>query len=204
MTVAGFRRAVFLDKDGTLVEDVPYNVDPARIRLLPGVAEGLAALHAAGYLLVVVSNQPGVALGLFERAALRNVEKRLALLFAEAGAALAAFHACPHHPRGNVLRYTGPCACRKPAAGLLLRAARDHDIALADSWMVGDILDDVEAGNRAGCRTVLVNCGGETEWAWNSRRVPDVITSDFRGATAAVLRHGSAETNAGRRGACHA
>jgi histidinol-phosphate phosphatase family protein len=153
--MAGRRRAVFLDKDGTLIADVPYNVDPRRIRFLPGVLDGARRLHAAGYRLVVVTNQPGVALGFFEAAALDAVEAALRDAFSAAGAPLAGFFYCPHHPSGHVRPYAAACGCRKPMPGLLHAAARTLDIDLAGSWMVGDILNDVEAGRRAGCRTVL-------------------------------------------------
>src|SRR5439155_13322560 len=98
-------KAVFLDKDGTLVEDVPYNVDPERIRLMPGAAEGLFLLHSAGYKLFVVSNQSGVARGYFEETALRAVRARLRSLFEHIGVTLSGFYYCPHHPEGTVQPY---------------------------------------------------------------------------------------------------
>ncbi len=183
------RPAVFLDKDGTLVEDVPYNVDPVRVRLMPGAAEGVAALHAAGFALVVVSNQPGVAFGLFGAGALEAVRLRLRDLLEQAGAPLAGFFFCPHAP--------GPdrrpaCGCRKPAPGLLIDAARDLHLDLASSWMVGDILDDVEAGRAAGCRTVLVDNGGETEWCRSPSRTPHASVPDLK-AAAEVIKLSRAE-----------
>lgn len=177
------KRAVFLDKDGTLLEDAPYNVDPARMRLLPGAAEGVRLLYAAGYALIVVSNQSGVARGYFAAEALYGVEKQLRVLLARAAdAPLTDFYACPHHPEGSVPEYTIACDCRKPQPGLLLRAAREHRLALAHCWMVGDILNDVEAGHRAGCRTVLVDNGGETEWVAGPHRTPDAIVDDLAAA----------------------
>lgn len=171
--------AVFLDKDGTLVEDIPYNVDPGRIRLMPGAAEGVRRLHGAGYRLVVVSNQAGVAFGRFSQDALAGVTARLQELFATIGVSLTAAYYCPHHPKGTVAPYGAVCPCRKPRAGLLLRAAREHRLDLARSWLVGDILDDIEAGNRAGCTTVLVDNGHETEWQLAPRRVPHFTVQDL-------------------------
>src|SRR4051794_39180301 len=106
------RRAIFLDKDGTLIEDVPYNVDPGRIRLAEGAAEGLRSLHAAGFRLIVISNQSGVARGLFAEEALGGVRDRLRQLLADLGVPLDGFYYCPHHPDGAVSRYSMSCACR--------------------------------------------------------------------------------------------
>jgi histidinol-phosphate phosphatase family protein len=171
--------AVFLDKDGTLVEDVRYNVEPERIRLMPGAAEGLRQLHAAGYPLVVVSNQSGVARGLFAEEALVAVEGRLRKLVADVGVPLAGFYYCPHHPEGTVPAYAVECDCRKPAPGLLLRAARERGFDLSRSWLVGDILNGVEAGRRAGCRTILLDNGHETESAMSPERMPEFTASDL-------------------------
>jgi D-glycero-D-manno-heptose 1,7-bisphosphate phosphatase len=176
------RRAVFLDKDGTLIEDVPYNVDPARIQLAAGAADGLPRLHAAGFRLIVVSNQSGVARGLFDEEALTAVRERLAELLAGLGVPLGGFYYCPHHPEGSIPRYAVACGCRKPEPGLILDAARAHGIALADSWFVGDILDDVEAGRRAGCRTLLIDNGHETEWRRTPLRWPDLVAPDLAAA----------------------
>lgn len=180
-------RAVFLDKDGTLVEDVPYNADPARLRLTPGAAAGLRLLHRAGYRLIVVSNQSGVARGYFPETALRAVEARLRQLLAAAGVPLAGFYYCPHHPAGAVPAYAATCLCRKPAPGLVLRAAREQGVDPARSWLVGDILDDVEAGRRAGCRTVLIDNGNETEWRPGPFRTPDCVAADLLAAAEVIL-----------------
>jgi histidinol-phosphate phosphatase family protein len=110
------KRAVFVDKDGTLVADVPYNVDPARTRLAAGASEGVAALSNAGYEVFVVSNQPGVALGFFDEAQLDRNRTHLEALL---DGTLSGFYYCPHHPEAG-------CRCRKPSPGLLLRAAREH------------------------------------------------------------------------------
>jgi histidinol-phosphate phosphatase family protein len=183
----GGRAVVFLDKDGTLVENVPYNVDPSRVRLSRGAAEGLAALHAAGYGLAVVSNQSGVARGYFPESALAGVRRRLEELLAEAGVPLAGFYWCPHHPEGSVADYAVACDCRKPAPGLVRRAAAALGADPGASWVVGDILDDVEAGRRAGCRTVLIDNGGETAWAPGTERRPHVTAADLADAARRIL-----------------
>lgn len=176
--------AVFLDKDGTLLEDVPYNVDPARIALAPGAGEGLRMLAATGLPLIVVSNQPGVALGYFSKEALDAVAMRLGELFALHGATLSGFYFCPHAPAADGGIH---CACRKPADGLLRQAAAAHSLTLEGSWMIGDILNDVEAGRRAGCQTILIANGNETLWQPGPLRVPDYIVGRFDEAAAIVI-----------------
>lgn len=180
-------RAVFLDKDGTLVWNLPFNVDPTRMQLMPGALAGCIALHRTGYRLVVVSNQAGVALGRFDESALQGVRRRLEFLLAEADVPLAGFYFCPHLPAAKVERYAIRCRCRKPQPGMLRRAARELGINLAQSWMVGDILDDVEAGRSAGCRTILLDNGNETQWSVSRCRQPDWIVTDLHQAAQCIL-----------------
>jgi D-glycero-D-manno-heptose 1,7-bisphosphate phosphatase len=182
------RRAVFLDKDGTLIQDVPYNADPERIRLSDRAGEALAALRDAGYELVVVSNQAGVARGYFSEEALDGIAARLHELLAQFDVRLSGFYYCPHHPDGAIAGYRTTCRCRKPAPGLLMRAARDLDLDLSASWLVGDILDDVEAGARAGCATVLLNNGHETEWRDGPWRRPQHTAPDLVQAAEIILQ----------------
>jgi D-glycero-D-manno-heptose 1,7-bisphosphate phosphatase len=180
-------RAVFLDKDGTLVQDLPYNVDPERIELLPGVGKALRRLQDEAFLLFVVSNQPGVALGRFPAGALTAVEARLDELLAPYGIVISGYGWCTHHPAG--VRGAGmiACTCRKPRPGLLLDFAATHSIALEHSWMIGDILDDVEAGARAGCRTILVDRGSETRWRAGRLRTPNAIVYQLADAAALIV-----------------
>jgi D-glycero-D-manno-heptose 1,7-bisphosphate phosphatase len=179
-------KAVFLDKDGTVIDDIPYNVDPRRMTLARGAAEGLHRLSGMAYHLLMVSNQPGVALGYFSEAALDRVARELARRLGEEGAPLAGFYYCPHHPEGTVPAYARRCDCRKPMPGMLLSAAAEHDIDLHRSWMIGDILDDVEAGRRAGCRTVLIDNGNETVWRRSPLRQPDLTARDLAEAARLV------------------
>ncbi len=183
----GRRRAVFLDKDGTLVEDVPFNVDPARIRLARRAEEAVRRFADAGFVVAIVSNQPGVARGLFDERALSAVASDLSTRLAALGVPLSGFYYCPHDPLGTVERYRRVCDCRKPAPGLLARAARELDLDLGASWLVGDILDDIEAGRRAGCRTVLVDNGNETEWHVDTGRLPHHIVDDLEQAARIIV-----------------
>ncbi|MFP5390623.1 MAG: D-glycero-alpha-D-manno-heptose-1,7-bisphosphate 7-phosphatase [Gammaproteobacteria bacterium] len=181
-------RAIFLDKDGTLIEDVPYNTDPRHIHLCSGAGAALRLLAALDYRLFVVSNQDGVARGVFPEADLERVRRRIADLLFREGVQLDGFYYCPHHPDGTLARHARACACRKPAPGMLLRAAREHGIELSASWMVGDILNDVEAGSRAGCRTLLIDNGNETEWRLGTHRIPTHIAADLYGAAQAIAQ----------------
>ena len=153
------RPAVFLDRDGVLIEDAHYVGTPARTRLLPGAAEAVAALNRAGWAVVVVTNQAGVARGYFPAAAVEAVHAFLAEQLAGYGARIDGFYFCPHHPEGDVAEYRARCECRKPAPGMLRAAAADLGLDPARSWMVGDRETDLEAGAAAGCRTVLVRTG---------------------------------------------
>jgi len=190
--------AVLFDKDGTLLADIPYNVDPTLMRFAPGAAEALAILAAHGFRLFVVSNQGGVALGRFPYDALGSMEAHLRGMFEACGVALEGAYWCPHHPEGVVAPYAHRCECRKPAPGLILRAAREHSIDLTASWFVGDILDDIEAGTRAGCRTVLIDNGNETLWKPGPFRVPTLREPDLLRAALAIIREHDAATSSAR------
>ena len=181
------RPAIFIDKDGTLLDDVPWNVDPLKMRLAPGALDALRLFSWLELPIFVISNQSGVALGKFGERALDQVEARLREFAAEAGASFTDMYWCPHHPQGIVPEYTRACDCRKPAPGLLLRAAREHDIDLSQSWFIGDILDDVEAGHRAGCRSVLIDNGNENEWLRGEWREPDIVAKDMYEAAIAIV-----------------
>lgn len=177
----GGRPAIFLDKDGTVLQNVPYNVDPALMQLAPGASEGLRLLAAFACPLIVVSNQDGVARGRFAASALTAVARRLAELFAQSGASLTGFYFCPHAPASPP-----QCDCRKPAPGLLTHAASRHGVNPQCSWIIGDILDDIEAGHRAGCRGVLIDNGNETEWRDGELRQPCARAADFAAAAREV------------------
>ncbi|MGA3174958.1 MAG: HAD family hydrolase [Syntrophorhabdales bacterium] len=194
-------KAVFLDKDGTLIENLPYNVDPGRMRFAKGAVFCLRLLHDAGYGLVVVSNQSGVARGFFPESALDAVKERLTLMCLQIGVPLLDFCFCPHHPEGIVAEYAVPCLCRKPAPGLILHAARRHGIDLASSWLIGDILDDIAAGRKAGCRTILINNGSETRWLLSGERIPDYFVADLAEAALVIVARDKDGTGHARRGA---
>lgn len=148
------RPAVFLDRDGTLLRERAYVDDPADVALVPGAPDALKALRRAGYALVVVTNQSGIARGLYTEADYREVARRVEAELAAAGVRIDATRYCPHHPD-----FSGPCDCRKPATGMHRSAARELDLAPARSWFVGDKVKDVLPARELGGSGILVRTG---------------------------------------------
>jgi D-glycero-D-manno-heptose 1,7-bisphosphate phosphatase len=148
--------AIFLDRDGTLCRDAVYMIHFEDFDPLPGVDEALRILQDLGYRLFVVTNQSGVARGKFTEAAVEALNRRIEAWFAGRGVHIEDTAFCPHHPEGNIPEYTRECACRKPKPGMILDLARKYDLDLTKSYMVGDMLRDVEAGLAAGTRAVLI------------------------------------------------
>jgi D-glycero-D-manno-heptose 1,7-bisphosphate phosphatase len=173
-------KAVFLDKDGTIIPDIPYNVNTDLISLSEGAVEALQLFQSYGYLLIIVTNQSGVAHGYFSLNEVEAVKDALNTMCSRLGIYLDGFYCCPHHPDGD-------CECRKPKPGLLLKAADEMDIDLSSSWMIGDILNDVEAGKKAGCKTVLIDNGNETEWILNEYLHPEHKARDLAEAARYIL-----------------
>jgi len=154
---------VFLDRDGTLNRHVGFLRDADALELLPGVAEAVKAIHAAGYLAIVATNQPVIARGEVTVSQLRQIHNKLETLLGLAGTYVDAIYYCPHHPHkgyaGEIPEFKTDCACRKPKPGMLLQAAEELHIDLSRSWMVGDSERDIQAGIAAGCRTALIGEG---------------------------------------------
>lgn len=158
-------RAVFLDRDGIINELVFHselNITgapflPFEFKLISGVAEAIQILHRSGYLVVVISNQPDVAKGRMTMDSFEEIRRKLKEELEGAGAFLDAEYYCMHHPQAAIEQFKVNCNCRKPKPGLLLKAAKDHNIDMSQSWFVGDNLSDIEAGKSAGCQTILVD-----------------------------------------------
>ena len=153
--------AVFLDRDGTIIEDRGYISDPEQVSLIPGAAEGIRRFSLAGHLVVVVSNQSGIARGLLDESALAAVHERVEALLKAAGAHLDGAYYCPYlaGPEATVEAYRRTSDLRKPAPGMLFQAAREMNIDLSRSWMIGDSLCDLQAAEAAGCRAILIDRG---------------------------------------------
>lgn len=182
-------RAIFVDKDGTLIKNVPYNIDPDKVEFYPDVIPGLRQLKKAGFKIIVVTNQPGVALGYFPIEGVQKLAKALSDILSDSEVRLDGFYFCPHYPDGKVKEYSFSCKCRKPASGMIEQAAKELNIDCSRSWMIGDILHDVESGNRAGCRTILIDNGNETEWILNEIRRPDFMVNSFGDAVKKILEN---------------
>jgi D-glycero-D-manno-heptose 1,7-bisphosphate phosphatase len=181
------RPGVFLDRDGTVIRHVPYLSDPAKIRLLPGAAGAIRELNQAGIPVILVSNQSGVARGLMQEADVRAVNREMEARLKRRGAYLDRIEYCPHYAQGKIPRYAVACGCRKPAPGMLRKAAKALGIDLSRSLIIGDNLSDLEAGWRAGTATLLLLSGhgkATRKALQNTGRRPDKIISSLAQAVA--------------------
>jgi D-glycero-D-manno-heptose 1,7-bisphosphate phosphatase len=185
------RRAVFLDRDGTLNKLVYYSdlgiVDspflPSQLSLVPGAAKAMANLRKKGFLLVLASNQPGVAKGNMGKKDFIAIDRKLDLLLAGQGASLDAKYYCTHHPKAKLAALRKNCPCRKPKPGMLFKAALEHGIDLKRSYMVGDGISDIRAGRAAGCRTVFVGHFKPELWKYfKGGKRPDIVAKDIGAA----------------------
>ena len=173
--------ALFVDRDGTLVHPRHYPVRPDELRLYAGIAPRLRRLQALGMRLVIITNQSGIARGYLTESDLARMHAWLTVELAALGVRVDCIYHCPHHPEGAVAALAVACDCRKPAPGMLHRAAADLDLDLVRSWFLVDLMYDVEAGNRAGCRTGLVDLGTESPSA-DPGRTPSFVARDTRHA----------------------
>jgi D-glycero-D-manno-heptose 1,7-bisphosphate phosphatase len=183
------RKAVFLDRDGTLIQDLGYICRFDQVGFFAFAPAALRAMNAAGYLVVVVSNQSAVARGLCSEKEVRHLHRQLQSHFKKDGAAIAAFYYCPFLPEGTVSHYRQDSPLRKPAPGMLLQAARDFELDLPACFMIGDKLDDIRAGKSAGCLTVLVRTGegrnSEAALPGSGLR-PDHVVDDLLAASGVI------------------
>ena len=180
-------RAAFLDRDGTIVDDPPpgFLHDPGAVRLLPGAAQAIRRLNDAGWLVITVSNQSGIARGLYDAAAYGAVQRRLEELLAAHGARLDGAYFCPHHPE-----ITGPCECRKPGVKLFRDAQVALGLDLARCYWVGDRLSDVGPARALGGHGLLVATGRGAAHAAEARALEVPVVPDLAAAAAAIVRGG--------------
>ncbi len=177
-------KAVFLDKDGTIVEDVGYMNSHRQVKLFPGSAAAIKKLNEAGYKVIIISNQAGVARGLVTEDMIQTIDKTINKQLLSGGAHLDATYYCPHHPEHGHYPYKQACECRKPKTGLIDKAQKKFDLDLTSSFMIGDKATDIECGRQAGIKTIMVKTGyGEVDKA-----KPDHVADNLAGAVEWLLQ----------------
>lgn len=186
------RPAVFIDRDGTISEEVGYINHPSRFRVFPYAARAIKLLNDQGWLAIVITNQAGVARGYFSESMIETVHDNLRQELSDEGARVDAIYYCAHHPTVGEPPYRQECDCRKPKPGLITRASKDLEVALEQSWMIGDRYGDVELARNAGVRSALVLSGyGRGEWE-NQRSLwkhqPDLVAENLFEAVESILR----------------
>lgn len=185
------RRAIFMDRDGTVSDEVGYINHISRYRMLPRSIEAIRRINDAGFMTFIVTNQSGVARGLFDESLLNDVHATLARWVSEGGGRLDGIYACTHHPKEGVPPWRQDCDCRKPKPGLLLKAAAEHGVDLSASYMIGDTVLDIEAARNAGATGVLVLTGygrGDLDFRMRPRGLePAHVAEDLMGAVDWIL-----------------
>lgn len=177
-------KAIFLDRDGTIIHDVGYPKDPKQVELFPGIIEALRSLMDFGYKLVVISNQSGIGRGIITLEEMNQVNAKFISILEKHDVYFNSIYYCPHAPEEQ-------CNCRKPSPEMILNAAKELDINLSLSFMVGDKLSDVEAGKRAGCKTILLKNEGLAEWDVK----PDFIASNWTEVLPFILKNDLVNSN---------
>lgn len=183
------QKAVFIDRDGTLIKDIPYNSNPELIKFEEYAIEFLQQLKEKNFLLIVVSNQDGVAHGYFTEEDVYKMHEAIRRMLSPSFVQIDAFYYCPHLLHGEIKAYALDCDCRKPKPGMIHKAAKAFNIDLDQSWMIGDILNDIEAGNTAGCKTIFINNGNETEWVLKQERTPGYEVNNLQQAAEIILKY---------------
>ena len=181
--------AVFLDRDGTILEELGYLTPASQPRIYPWSIDAVRLLKRAGFAIVVVTNQGGIARGLYSSKFVEDTHQALAARFAAGGAPIDAWHYCPHHPEALTAEFMGPCACRKPEPGMVRDAARVLDLDLTRAWVIGDQWRDIQMGHAVGARTILVRSGhGRDQEAHWPRDIaaPTAICDNLIAAVAVV------------------
>lgn len=176
-------KAIFLDRDGTIIRQVELLIDSKKVRILSGVPEAIRAFGKLGFLVVTISNQPVIARGIITEAGVRAMDAMIRERLKKKGAVIHASYFCPHHPNATLKKYRTVCDCRKPAPGMLVKAMRDFNIDPKKSFMIGDAMIDVVAGQAAGLKSIRVGTGPghsrlDAEYA---DTVPDYIAKDLGG-----------------------
>lgn len=189
MSASGRAKAVFLDRDGTINKEVNNLRDIKDLRLLPGAADAIREIRRLGYLTIVVTNQPVIAKGWIDHDYLNDIHDELLKRLSRKGAGIDAIYYCPHHPDANLKKYRKRCKCRKPNSGMLENAMEDFNVDPKRSFMIGDSMRDVQAGHKAGVRTILLGTGYDD--ANNTHGgVSDFNARSLRGALKIIEKYG--------------
>jgi D-glycero-D-manno-heptose 1,7-bisphosphate phosphatase len=185
------RRAVFLDRDGTMIEDVGYLDSVDRVAFYPWTVDAIRMCNRAGLAVVVVTNQSGIARGMFPETLVGETHRALDARLSAGGARVDAYYYCPHHPDGSVAAYARRCDCRKPGRGMIDQAARDLDLDPERSFVVGDRWGDVQLGRAVGARSILVRTGtgAEEEMRPPTGASADAVVDNLAAAVGWILRH---------------
>jgi D-glycero-D-manno-heptose 1,7-bisphosphate phosphatase len=183
------RPAVFLDRDGTMIEDVGYLDALDRVDYFPWTVDAIRLLNRAGFAVVVVTNQAGIARGFFSESFVQETHRLIEARLNAGGARVDGYYYCPHHPAGRVAEFARACDCRKPGRGMIERAAREHDLDPSRSFVVGDTWLDIGLARAVGARGILVRTGAGA--AWEARTPPDLaadaVVDNLAAATAWIL-----------------
>ena len=180
-------KTVFIDRDGVIIEDGDYVHRIDDLKLIPGAVEGLKNLIAAGFQIIIITNQAGIARGFFTEDEYHAFSNQLLALLERGGVKIRAVYYCPHHPTEGVGRYKVDCSCRKPRAGMLQRAASEHPIETSSSWLIGDKTSDIQAGKEFGLKTILVRTGYGGKDAQCASE-PDYVADDLLDAARLILK----------------
>lgn len=181
-------KAVFLDRDGTIVEDTGYLHEISKVKFLPRVSLAIKLLKGNGFKVIIITNQAGVARGYFTEATVQEINSYIQARLAEQAAAIDMIYYCPHHIEGVVEEYRQECYSRKPNPGMIEQAVREMGIDLADSFVIGDKPSDIEAGHRAGCRAILLADGVSANRAGEMTVIPDHTATDLYEAVQWLLK----------------
>jgi len=181
-------KAVFLDRDGTIVEDTGYLHEISKVKFLPRVSLAIKLLNGNGFKVIIVTNQAGVARGYFTEETVQEINSYIQDRLAEQAAAIDMIYYCPHHIEGVVEEYRQECYSRKPNPGMIEQAVRELGIDLADSFVIGDKPSDIEAGHRAGCRSILLADGDSANRAGEIKVMPDHTAPDLYEAVQWLLK----------------
>ena len=184
------KRAVFLDRDGTIIEDVGYLNECRKIKFLPRVSTAIKLLNESGFKVIVVTNQSGVARGYFTEEIVKEINRFIQESLAKQGAFIDKIYYCPHHVQGIIQKYKKQCHCRKPNPGMIEKAAREFSIDLKNSFAIGDKISDIEAGHGAGCGTILLADRSSPDRDGRTALMCDHIATDLREAARWILSFG--------------